>query len=132
MANCFGEFDRVMGLIDAQMFDGYDLEIERIKLTEALLFATSIRARSSIVRPSWPLPDIHANGIGRVLFEAFVLSGSSQLHSRQDHRPQVRQNLLDLMQRFRLWPIELGQQGCWMASKRQSRPADASGDTVQQ
>ena len=33
-AELFGEFDRVMGLIDAKMFDGYDLEIERIKLTD--------------------------------------------------------------------------------------------------
>ena len=33
-AELFGEFDRVMGLIDAKMFDGYDLAIERIKLTD--------------------------------------------------------------------------------------------------
>jgi len=31
----FGSFDRVMGLIDASLFEGYDLEIERIKLTDA-------------------------------------------------------------------------------------------------
>ena len=33
-AELFGEFDRVMGLIDAKMFDGYELQIERIKLTD--------------------------------------------------------------------------------------------------
>ncbi len=31
----FGQFDRVMGLIDAQLFDGYDLDIERVNLPDS-------------------------------------------------------------------------------------------------